>query len=126
MNVSDPISISSIATFHDESEKCQSNKAGKYEEYSSHLGEIQLTCCSFCIRFCEKKKLLRMYCIDTGAIAFMFNGGSFCTSTMNHDMYMHLCFLAPQVYLCSTSLNSIPRISTTFTVQKCLFMHVIY
>ncbi len=25
---------------------------------------------------------------------------------MNHEMYMHLCLLAPQVYLCSTSLKS--------------------
>ncbi len=86
-----------------------------------------------------------MYCIDTGAIAVMFNWGSSCASTtlvnqicfqqflripaihgakttknhpidtriglvcmphMNHEMYMHLCFLAPQVYLCSTSLQS--------------------
>ena len=65
-----------------------------------------------------------MHCIDTGAIAFMFNGGSSCASTihpmthillilstfflpecMNHELYRHLCFLAPQVYLCSASLK---------------------
>ncbi len=85
-----------------------------------------------------------MYCIDTGAIAFMFNRGSSwaiseknvkfefigdrmgkkhfifiifdgldgvkgpllaCMTHMNHEMYMHLCFLAPQVYLCSASLT---------------------
>ncbi len=27
--------------------------------------------------------ILRMYCIDTGAIAFMFNGGSSCGSTIH-------------------------------------------
>ncbi len=84
----------------------------------------------------QRYSILRMDCIDTGAIAFMFNGGSSCASTihpidtsfekrykvfdgldgvkgpqrafmthMNHEMQMHLCSLAPQVYLCSTSLS---------------------
>ncbi len=66
---------------------------------------------------------LRMYCIDTKALVFMFNGGSsygftihpiftricmlpyVCPSHKNNDMYLHHCFLAPRGYLCSTSLK---------------------
>ncbi len=33
---------------------------------------------------------LRMYCIDTGAIAFMFNGGSSCGSTI-HPIDTKIC-----------------------------------
>ena len=80
-----------------------------------------------------------MYCIDIGAMAFMFNGGSSCGSTIhpidtkigvvylcyrllnglngikgsilvwtNHINYgkcIEHWFLAPWVYLCSTSLK---------------------
>ncbi len=67
-----------------------------------------------------------MYCIDTEALAFIFNEGSsygftfhpiftrICmlysetcvvyTIHMNNEKQMHHGFLAPQAYLCSTSL----------------------
>ena len=66
-------------------------------------------CFKFLSKYCKNPpKVLRMYCIDTGAIAFMFNGGSSCGSTI-HPVDTKLCtehcFLAPWVYLCSTSLN---------------------
>ncbi len=65
-----------------------------------------------------------MYCIDTEAIAFMFNGGSSCGSTIhpidtkigkvlvwtnhiNYEKCLEHGFLAPWVYLCSTSLSVI-------------------
>ncbi len=73
----------------------------------------------------------------------MFNGGSSCASTIhlidtkigmvylcvkgpllacmnhiNHEMYMHPCFLAPQVYLCSTSL----RMLLTISLQHVYFL----
>ena len=35
---------------------------------------------------------LRMYCIDTGAIAFMFNGGSFCGLTI-HPIDTKICMV---------------------------------
>ncbi len=63
-----------------------------------------------------------MYCIDTEVIAFMFNGGSSCGSSI-HPIdtkigRVYLCyngyekciehwFLAPWVYLCSTSLTGV-------------------
>ncbi len=68
----------------------------------------------------EDSQNLRMYCIDTGAIArvrknmcltgltqpkWVKPGLLACMTHINHEMYMHLCFLAPKVYLCSTSLN---------------------
>ncbi len=57
--------------------------------------------------------LLRMYCIDTETIAFMFNGGSSCgsivhpiwTNHINYEKYIEHWFQAPWVYLCSTSLS---------------------
>ncbi len=51
---------------------------------------------------------LRMYCIDTEALVFMFNGGSpygFTIPPINNKKHVHHGFLAPQPYLCSTSLN---------------------
>ncbi len=62
---------------------------------------------------------LRMYCIDTEALVFMCNGGSpygftihpiftrICmlyTNHINNKKHVHHAFLAPQPYLCSTSL----------------------
>ncbi len=73
-----------------------------------------------------QRKLLRMYCIDTEALVFMFNGGSSDGFTINpiftricifkgpllvyiyhinNEKYMHHGFLAPQAYPCSTSLS---------------------
>ena len=53
-----------------------------------------------------------MYCIDTEALVFMFNGGSSYGFTIlvynnyiNNEKYMRHGFLAPQAYLCSTSLS---------------------
>ncbi len=69
--------------------------------------------------------LLRMYCIDTKALVFMFSGGSFhgftihngldglkgpllvYTNHINNEKRMHHGFLAPHAYLCSTSLLNI-------------------
>ncbi len=75
-----------------------------------------------------------MYCIDTEVIAFMFSGGSSCGSTIhpidtkigrvylcygikgsilvwtnhiNYEKCIEQWFLAPWVYLCSTSLNNL-------------------
>ncbi len=63
---------------------------------------------------------LRMYCIDTEALVFMFNGGSpygltihpiftrICmlyTNHINNEKHVHHGFLAPRPYLCSTSLR---------------------
>ncbi len=86
---------------------------------------------------------LRMYCIDTEALVFMFNGGSLygftihpiltqscfssfekqyqvfngldglqvpllvCTNHINNEKHVHHGFLAPRLYLCSTSLNKL-------------------
>ncbi len=61
-----------------------------------------------------------MYCIDTEALVFMFNGGSsygftihpiftrICrlyTNHLNNEKHMHHGFLAPQPHLCSTSFK---------------------
>ena len=56
------------------------------------------------------RQILRMYCIDTEALVFMFNKGSpygftIHTNHINHKKHIHHGFLAPQVYLCSTSLR---------------------
>ncbi len=67
------------------------------------------------------QRLLRMYCIDTEALVFMFNGGSSYGFTIHpshikNEMYLHHCFLAPRGYLCSTSLRgSVKLISTNLT-----------
>ncbi len=42
--------------------------------------------------FSKSLKGLRMYCIDTGAIAFMFSGGSSCASTI-HPIDFKICIL---------------------------------
>ncbi len=49
---------------------------------------------------------LRMYCIDTEALVFMFNGGSpyGFINHINDEKQVHHGFLAPRPYLCSTSL----------------------
>ncbi len=69
--------------------------------------------------------MLRMYCIDTEALVFMFNGGSpygftihpingldglkvpllVYTNHINNKKHVHHGFLAPRPYLCSTSLK---------------------
>ncbi len=36
-----------------------------------------------------------MYCIDTGAIAFMFNGGSSCCSTIHPKYAQNMAFWHP-------------------------------
>ncbi len=52
-----------------------------------------------------------MYCIDTKALVFMFNGGSpyrftiVYTNDINNEKHVHHGFLAPRPYLCSTSLR---------------------
>ncbi len=66
-----------------------------------------------------------MYCIDTEALVFMFNGGSPCgftihpifngldglkvpllyTNHINNKKHVHHGFLEPRSYLCSTSLS---------------------
>ncbi len=50
-----------------------------------------------------------MYCIDTEALVFMFNGGSHCGFTkhtcINNEKHVHHGFLTPRPYLCSTSLK---------------------
>ena len=54
---------------------------------------------------------LKMYCIDTEALVFIFNGGScycFTIHQINNGKHMHHGFLATRAYLhdlCSTSLN---------------------
>ncbi len=62
---------------------------------------------------------LRMYCIDTKALVFMFNEGSsygftipsifipllVYTNHINNEKHVHHGFLAPRTYLCSTSLT---------------------
>ncbi len=45
-----------------------------------------------------------MYCIDTEALVFMFNGGS--PYGINNEKHVHHGFLAPRPYLCSTSLRT--------------------
>ncbi len=48
-----------------------------------------------------------MYCIDTEALVFMFNGGSpygFTIHHINNEKHVHHGFQAPRPYLCSTSL----------------------
>ena len=45
-----------------------------------------------------------MYCIDNGAIAFMFSGGSSYGLTI-HPIDTKHYFLAISVHLCSTSLK---------------------
>ncbi len=66
---------------------------------------------------------LRMYCIDTEALVFMFNGGSpngftihldghkvpllVYTNHINNKKLVHHGFLAPWPYLCSTSLTNL-------------------
>ena len=57
--------------------------------------------------------MLRMYCIDTKALVFMFNGGSpygftihpIFTNHINNEKHVHHAFLTPRPYLCSTSLS---------------------
>ncbi len=49
--------------------------------------------------------ILRMYCIDTEALVFMFSGGSPYTNHINNKKHVHHGFLAPRPYLCSTSLR---------------------
>ncbi len=38
-----------------------------------------------------------------------------CMNHMNHEMYIHPCFLAPWVYICSTSLTRLQRGVYTFS-----------
>ena len=72
--------------------------------------------------------LLRMYCTDTRAMAFMFNGDSSCISTIhpidnnhiNNEICIEYCFLAPWAYLCNTSLtqyNMEPQSIRTITIS---------
>ncbi len=49
-----------------------------------------------------------MYCIDTEALALMFNGGSpngFTIHLINNKKHVYHGFLAPRPYLCCTSIN---------------------
>ncbi len=45
------------------------------------------------MRLSQRNAALRMYCIDTGAIAFMFNGGSSRDSTI-HRIDTKICVLS--------------------------------
>ncbi len=68
---------------------------GEIKIFFTYLaGEEQCKMTFSAIYFCDLLQL-RMYCIDTGAIAFMFNGGSYCGSTI-HPIDTKIC----EVYLC--------------------------
>ena len=89
--------------------------------------------------------VLRMYCMDTGAIVFMFDGGSsygpathpidtkigrlyrllnglngikgsipLWTNHINYEKCIEHWFLAPCVYLCSTSLKHVNTVQYLF------------
>ena len=74
-----------------------------------------------------------MYCIDTEALVFMFNGGSsykkkLCagyTNHINNERYMHRGFLAPKAYLCSTSLQAF-KVCTDFWADFSETIHPIF